>query len=255
MLAGLRWVALAASCVLLGCQQPAGPPTPLTSARPDPVPVAGVGYVVFNAPITTNSRDLLIADFDKLRSAGATEIDIGINSGGGDIDAAQGIVDHMGQLHAQDGVRFKAYNVGLVASAATFVFLNAQDRYTVPRGAFLFHAAGYVSNGVTTAERLREEAAKLDAYETVMRRTLRARTKLTDAETLTYVRRTVLLSSDDAQRDGVVDAIAPFAPPKDARAWVIAVKPPTPASPNRPATGGGAGPAAAPPPALGAPAG
>lgn len=222
-------------CMLAGCQQAAAP----TQALAEPVPVAGVGYLVFNAPIVPTSRDLFIADVDKLRSAGAREIDIGMNSPGGDIDAAQGIVSYMTRLHEQDGITFKAYNVGLVASAATFVFLSTQDRYSVPRGVFLFHAAGMMSNGLVSAERLREQADKIEAYERTVGETLKARTRLTASEAQTYLHRTVLLSSDDARRDGIVDGIAAFPAPKGAQRWVIA---------SRPATTGAHAPPAVPAP-------
>ena len=224
----IRSASLVAACFLAGCQAPG----PQVTVDAEPKPVGGIGYVVFNAPINPSSRDLLIADIEKLRQAGATEIRIGMNSPGGEIDAAQGIVDYMARTHDQNGVTFKAYNVGLVASAATYVFLNAQDRYTNPQGAFLFHAAGLVSNGPVNAQTLRDQADKLDAYERVVRATMRRRTKLTDSETLTYVRRTVVLNSDDARRDGVVDGIASFGFPKEAQAWVIQTrKTPVPARP------------------------
>ena len=58
-----------------------------------------------------------------------------------------------------------------------------------------------------------------------MRATLKARTHLNDDEGLTYVRRTVILNSDDAQQDGVVDGIAVFSPPTGARTWAIVVHP------------------------------
>lgn len=203
------------------------------ASGPEPVPVNGIGYLIINAPISTSTRDLFITDVDKLHTAGATEIHLAINSPGGDIDAAQGMVDYMARLH-REGVTWKAYNLGYVASAATYIFLNAQDRYSAPNGTFLFHAAGAISNGPVTAENLRDQASKLEAYERTVRATLKSRTKLTDPETQIYVRRTVVLNSDDARRDGIVDGIATFAIPKDARTWIIQVKPPTPA-PARPA--------------------
>ncbi len=216
----MRHIVLAALLALAGCQQPE------MVAAPDPIAVNGIGYVVFNAPIIPMSRDLFMTDIDKLRSTGATEIHIAINSPGGEIDSAQAIVDYMARLHKQDGVTFKIFNVGIVASAATYVFLNAQDRYTAPFSAFLFHAAGALSNGPVNAQNLRDQADKLDDYERTVRATLRARTNLTDDEALTYVRRTVVLSSDDARRDGVVDGIAAFDMPQGVRSWLIAVKPP-----------------------------
>ncbi len=226
--AGLRCVALAA-LLLNGCQQPA-PPAAVTA----PAVMNGIGYLVLNAPISTSTRDLFIADADKLRDAGAMEIHLGINSPGGDVNAAQAIVDYMARMHGRYGMAFKAYNIGMVASAATYVFLSAQDRYSAANGAFLFHAAGVVSSGPINAANLRDQAERLDAYERTMRATLKARTRLTESEAQTYVRRTVVLNADDARRDGVVDAIAPYSMPPGVGAWVIAVKPPARA-PARPA--------------------
>ncbi len=225
-------------CLLAGCEPPAAPPqaAPPQAAMPDPVPFEGVGYLLFNAPILPASRDLFIADVDKFRAAGAREIDLALNSPGGDIDAAQGIVDYMNRLHEHDGITFKAYNVGLVSSAATFLFLNAQNRYSVERGVFLFHAAGMVSNGPVSAERLREQADKLEAYERIVGATLKARTRLTASEAQTYLHRTVVLNSDDARRDGIVDAIAAFPSPKGSSRWVILFKPAKPGTAAAPAS-------------------
>ena len=227
----LRWTPLAVllgrSRLLLlaavaGCQPVLAPvPTWVTEATA----VNGVGYVVINAPIAPQSRDLFIADVDKLRAAGAHEIDIGLNSPGGIIQSAQDIVDYMGRVHRDGGITFKVYNVGLVASAATYIFLAAQDRYSVSKGVFLFHAAGLVANGMVTSERLRESADILDAYERKIRAALVSRTHLTDSEAQIYVRRTVLLSADDAKRDGVIDGIADMRLPKGAYAFVIATRP------------------------------
>ena len=216
-------------CLVAACAQPAA------VATGDAVPVNGIGYVILNAPITSRSRDLLLGDIEKLRLAGAKEIHLGINSPGGEIDAAQGIVDYMARQHAQNDVVFKAYNIGTVASAATYVYLNAQTRYSSQRGAFLFHAAAVTSSGPVTAERLRDQAAKLDQYEQTVRATLKARTRLTDAEATTYVRRTVILTSDDAKRDGIVDEIAEFTTPPGARTWIIGVRQNPTAAPTPPA--------------------
>ncbi len=223
-----RGLVIAVLFSLCGCK----PDSPV--AILNPAPVNGIGYVVFNAPIVPASRDILIADVDKLLDAGAHEIQIGMNSPGGDVEAAQGIVDYMDRQHTQRGVTFKAYNLGLVASAATYVFLNAQNRYTAPQSAFLFHAAGVTATGPITAENLRDQASKLDAYERTMRATLNTRTRLSDEESLTYIHRTVILNPDDATRDGIVDGIAIFAVPSDAASWVIATPHTRPATAQTP---------------------
>ena len=224
--------ALLASLCLAACQEV--PPAPPAAVGPStPTPVNGVGYLLFNAVITQKSSDNFVAALDRFRDAGATEIDVAMNSAGGIIGPAEAMAAAMERLHAQ-GVIFKAYDVGLVASAATFVFLAAQERYSVPRGAFLFHAAGLVSTGLVSAQVLREQADGIEDYERKLRAALKARTRLSDSEAQTYLHRTVLLSSDDARRDGIVDAIGILAPPKGTWLWVVGAKPGRPAAPKPP---------------------
>jgi hypothetical protein len=43
---------------------------------------------------------------------------------------------------------------------------------------------------------------------------LKARTRLTDGEALSFVHRTVILDPTEAKRDGIVDQIAEFSVPK-----------------------------------------
>ena len=221
---------MVALLTLAGCQ----PPQPLPMA-PEASVIGNTAYLLFNAPIAPVSRDLFIADVDKFRNAGAKDIELAMNSQGGDIDSAQGIVDYMIRQHDQNGITFKVYNVGVVASAATYIFLHAQNRYSQERGTFLFHAAALVSNGPVSVERLHEQVNKLDAYERLMRATLKERSHLTESEAEIYVRRTVVLNADDARRDGIIDGIAAYPFPKGARILTIAVKPGQPPQGARPA--------------------
>lgn len=228
---------LGACLALAGCQ---AAPAPIAQAAmppaPEPSPVNGVGYIVFNAPINRGSSTLLIGEFDTLQAKGAREIDLGINSMGGDFEAAELIVAEMDRLHAEDGITFNAYDLRLVASAATLVFLEAQGRYAAPRAGFVFHAPFATANGTFSAEALRKEADEIDQAAQTVRDVLLRRTRLTRPQVDVYVTRTVLLSTDDAQHDGVIDAAERLTLPKGARAWVIKVKPKTPAA-AAPATG------------------
>ena len=230
-LTGLCCVLLAFLC-FTGCQE--APRAPPVAAGPrDPTPANGVGYLLFNTIITQRSSDNFVSALDRFHDAGATEIDIAMNSAGGVTEAAQAMAGAMERLHGQ-GVTFKAYDVGVVASAATFVFLTAQERYSAPHGAFLFHAAGLLSTGLVSAEMLREQADKIEAYERLLRGKLKARTRLSDSEVQTYLHRTVVLSSDDARRDGIVDAIATPTAPKGTWTWIIGARPGKPAAPKPP---------------------
>lgn len=219
-------VLIGLAMALSGCQAPA---TPLA----EPVPVNGVGYIIINTAIAPASRDFFITNANKLRAAGAKEIDLGINSPGGTIGPAQEMADYMERAHQANGVTFKVYNLGLVASAATFVFLNAQERYTSAKGLFLFHAAGMVANGAVSSEGLREAATTIEAYERKIQAALLARTHLTAGEAQTYIHRTVVLNADDARRDGVVDGIADLTLPAGARGYMISSRPKAQAASGR----------------------
>ena len=227
-------------CLTLTACQPPPPPLAHAGPVPEPSPINGVGYIVFAAAINRGSSALLIEDFDKLQAEGAHQIDLVINSPGGEVNAAQSIVAEMDRLHAEDGVIFNAYNIRLVASSATLVFLDAQGRYATPRAGFLFHAPFMMGSGTFSAEVLRKNADEIDQDTQMFRDALRAHTHLTKQQIDVYVSRTVVLSADDAQHDGVIDAIGSPVSPKDARAWVIRAKPKTPlptqGTPNHPAT-------------------
>lgn len=213
------------ACLALSACQDAPGVIAQAPAPPEPSPVNGIGYVVFASPINRGTSRLLIDDLDKLQAQGAREIVLGLNSPGGEIDAAQTIVAEMDRLHDQDGIKFSAYNLRLVASAATLVFLDAQGRYAVPHSGFIFHAPFALQNGAFSSETLRKNADRLDRDTQMFRDVLLARTHLTKQQVDVYVSRTVVLSPDDAQHDGVIDAVQAVLAPKDARAWLIKVKP------------------------------
>ena len=174
--------ALVACLALSACQTP---PAAIAQApaAPEPSPVNGIGYVVLASPINRGSSRLLIDDLDKLQAQGVHEIVLGINSPGGDIDA-QTIVAEMDRLHDQDGITFNAYNLRLVASTATLVFLDAQGRYAVPRSDFIFHTPFGLQSGTFSAETLRKNADQLDRDTQMFRDVLLARTHLTKQQVM-----------------------------------------------------------------------
>jgi ATP-dependent protease ClpP protease subunit len=222
-----RLQALCACLALAACQPP--PPLAQTATAPEPSPVNGIGYIIFAAPINRGSSALLIKDMDRLQAQGAREIDLAMNSAGGEIIPAESIVTEMDRLHVQDGIIFNAYDLHFVASAAALVFLDAQGRYAVPHSGFLFHAPALMAAGVFSAEALRKGADQVDRDTQMFRDVLLARTHLTRQQIDVYVSRTVVLSTDDALHDGVIDAVKGLTVPKDTRAWVIKTKPKSPA--------------------------
>lgn len=197
------------------------PPLPPGAAvPPENVPLrlgsGGTGYIEVAAVITPQVRDLFIRDVNRYLDLGATEIYVMVNSPGGVIDAAQDMIAFIETTQSARRARFTMHNTGLVGSAACYVFLAGQRRLSVPRGSFLFHEAGLLTIGMMSSQRLREENAKMQQVERTFLNMLTRRTRLKQAEALSFVRRTVVLNATEAERDGVIQEVAPLRLPPDA---------------------------------------
>ncbi len=226
---------LAVALALAGCQQPDTLPE-------STVPRLGpnrTGYIGIQAPIVNGLRDAFITDVNRLLAENASEIYVLITSPGGTISAAQDMIAFMDRTHADRGTRFVTHNVGVVASAACYVFLAGQRRLSVPRGTFLFHEAAVVTNGPITSQNLQEASLKIQQIERSFTNMLTTRTRLTAAEASSFTRRTVILSADEARRDGIIEETAGFALPQGATIFQIrAVANGAPPPVRRPETGG-----------------
>lgn len=189
----------------------------LAACQTAPAPVADVphriGFIVFRAPILDATRGYFITAVDKAVGEGATEIRIGISSPGGSIRAAEAMMAYMDQMHTGRGITFTTFDVGLVASAACYVFLAGQRRYCVPKGAFLFHQAAVPAAGLVTSQSVHEAAAAIDQEEKLFLKILKTRTRLSEGEALSFIRRTVILNADEAKRDGITEGTAEFVVP------------------------------------------
>jgi ATP-dependent protease ClpP protease subunit len=231
---------LAGAAALAGCQQPVTP-------KVDVTPRLGpnrTGYIAIQAPIINEVRNAFIAQVNRLLALDAAEIYLLMASPGGVVNAAQDMIAFMDRTHSDRGVRFTTHNAGVVASAACYVFLAGQRRLSVPRGQFLFHEAALVSNGAITSLALQDANIKMQQIEHAFLTMLTTRTKLTEAEASSFVRRTVILNADEARRDGIIQATADFTLPPGATAYGIRAVPagaaPAGTTPvRRPETGGG----------------
>jgi ATP-dependent protease ClpP protease subunit len=195
-----------------------------TTASVDTTPRLGpdrTGYILLQAPIVDKVRDLFIANVNQLLTQDAREIYVLMASLGGVLTTMQDIIAFMDRTRAERGVMFTTHNVGFVASAACYVFLAGQRRLSIARGTFLFHEASLVANGPITMHELQDESSKSQALERSLLQILTRRTHLSEAEASSFIHRTVILNADEAQRDGVIDAISGFALPKGANMFQI----------------------------------
>lgn len=235
LLAGRRSVLSGVLAVLAGCQVA---PTPVVP-QPAPTLTLGpnrIGYILLAAPISPVSSGYFQTVVNRYVDQGAQQVYVAMNSPGGVVRSAEAMIAFMDRVHNDRGVSFLTHNVGLVASAACYVFLAGQRRLCNARGNFLFHEAGLQANGVLTGQVLQEASAQLQQHEKLFLSMLKARTHLTEGEASSFVHRTVILSADEAQRDGVTDGTEEFMPPKDVVIAAIATKakPGTPARPVGP---------------------
>ena len=218
-----------------GCQQPDASP-----AAQEMAPRLGpdrTGYIAIAAPIVNAVRDPFVAQVNKLLDLNAAEIYLLMTSPGGTVSAAQDMIAFMDRTRTDRGVRFTTHNVATVASAACYVFLAGQRRLSVPRGSFLFHELAVVANGPISSQNLQEASATAQRIERSFLAMLTAKTRLSEAEASSFVRRTVILNADEARRDGIIDAVADFALPRGATIYQIRAVPK--GTTRRPETGAG----------------
>ena len=234
---GRRSVVLAAAA-LAGCQQqPAALPADATPRLgPD-----RTGYIAIQAPITNEVRTAVIGQVTRLLGLGATEIYLLMSSLGGPVGAAQSLIAAMDRFHADRGTRFTTHNIGVVGASACYVFLAGQRRLSLRRGTFVFQEATLVPTGAISSQVLLAANAQMRQIEQSFLAMLTARTKLTEAEASSFVRRTVILNTDEAQRDGIIEATAGFALPPGATLFTIQAVPRGTAPPARPVQPSGGG--------------
>ena len=223
---GRRGVLAGAAASLAGCQPLA--PVPGGALLANTPPRLGpdrTGYIAIRAPIVNQLRDLFATQVNTLLDMNAAGITVLMSSPGGLISPAQDMIAIMDKTSADRGVTFVTHNIGVVASAACYVFLAGQRRLSVPRGAFLFHELAMVANGAMSSQTLQEASAKAQQIEHSFLAMLTAKTRLTEGEASSFVHRTVILNADEARRDGIIDAIAGFTLPKGATIFQIRAVP------------------------------
>lgn len=66
---------------------------------------------------------------------GLTELQVDVNSPGGDVSEGYAILDYLNDL----GVEITTRNIGTVASIATVIFLAGQERKSLPNAEFMIH--------------------------------------------------------------------------------------------------------------------
>lgn len=195
-------VALAALPVA-ACQRRVTVPSLVAYARP----VDGFGAMLLVGTLGPVARENALVTMERLIYEDARTIRIAILSGDGDLGSARAVGDFMADASANRGITFETYNIAVVGSPATYVFLSAQRRYARPGSVFLFTVPPTPVTSEFPTQQQRNRIVGIEAYQAGLRTLFRARTRLAPDAIDVYLRRTVVVTADEARRDGVVDAL------------------------------------------------
>ena len=113
------------------------PPASPTASAPPRVPETL--YVTFNAEITPNTAEGLLALMANCVTQGVKTVYLAISTPGGDV------MQGMTLYNVLRGMPFEliTHNVGNVDSIGNAVFLAGSRRYASPHATFMFHGVGF----------------------------------------------------------------------------------------------------------------
>lgn len=171
-------------------------------------------HIYFWTDVTkTSALDLI----GKLRSVDASmkklsdfgdprpSVYVHINSQGGDLDAALGVIDTIGKMVA-DGSNVVSIVEGTAASAATLISVCASDRRMYPNAYMRVHQ---LSSGIFGKKvDLDDEHANLSKLEEVLLRFYKSHTTMNTRTIKSLMSREIDLSLDECLKRGLVDRVA-----------------------------------------------
>lgn len=133
-----------------------------------------------------------------------TPVYIHINSYGGDLDAALGVVDTMESLKV-DGAKIVTIIEGNAASAATLISVVGNDRRIRPNAYMRIHN---FSTGISGKKNeLDEEYANLDKLEKIMIRVYKKHSNMNQTELEKQMAGEIDMTAEEAISKGLVDSI------------------------------------------------
>jgi len=187
------------------------PPPPAAAAAP-PTRRSSAGgiaksksyYLFFEQGIDVASMKALRKELATLVEAGVTDITIVLSSAGGLLFPALNAYSFIRALPAT----INTHALGLVASAATVLFLAGQRRSTDRNAHFLFHPSQSIVPGTVNEQQMHDQLAVMDDVEAAVAQIYRERTKLTDADIQRSRHDTVVFDADQARELDIVQDVA-----------------------------------------------
>lgn len=139
---------------------------------------------------------------DDLKALGAVKtIDLFVNSDGGIVDDARAIYNQL----VRHGATIATHIDGIAASAASFVAMAGKTIDIAEGGFIMIHNARGGVYG--EADDLRAMADVFDSYNTAIRNTYSARTKIDDKTLKAWMDEETWFTAEEAKKNGFVDSI------------------------------------------------
>lgn len=156
--------------------------------------------LMLNKTLSDLTRQLLIAQitFDLKETP---HIKLHINSDGGEVFGALSIVDRI----QSSKIPIYSYAEGLVASASTLISVSCHKRYIRRNTILLIHQVRSWFQG--TYEDFNDEKQNMDLVMKIIKDVYLKRTKFTEEELNTLLKRDIYLNAEDAIKYGIADEI------------------------------------------------
>lgn len=215
---------------LLGDNARADRPAPTIRAEAAGEVAAIYVYDVIDSYWGVSAKGLVEA----LASAGDKNVDLHINSPGGDVFEARAMVSAV-RAHQAKGNKVTAYIDGLAASAATYLALAGDQVHIADGGMFMVHNSWTLAWG-NKAE-LRSTADLLEKIDGTISADYARKTGATVDQIAAWMDAETWFTAEEAKAAGFVDSV--IQPPKadDAKAarWNLAAYPNAPKPADKPA--------------------
>lgn len=134
-----------------------------------------------------------------------TPIWLHIQSGGGDVFAGFSAANQIAEIAARTPIY--AIGEGMVASAATFIYLACTRRYSLPDTFYLIHQVSSWMFGSHTYEALKDEMVLLDKIMSRIRQFYQDKTELGKDAIAEFLKRDTWLDAGEAAAAGIVHEI------------------------------------------------
>lgn len=151
--------------------------------------------------------------FNVARTIGQTVVPLYLDSYGGEVYAANGIVDEMRQFQAEGGV-VATHCSTKAMSAANCILANGSrgHRTAAPHATMMFHHANLGLSGSSSAPEFTNEAKELNRLNKLSRAMMAERTNLTDSQWRQMLKNkagntSLFMTAAQAQAHGLIDAV------------------------------------------------